>query len=132
MDNEDWQAELDNLGEILEGTYTLIGKLCGRLPIPINLPSIPADAERGLLDGEGLAVAEAVEQARIALHDLPLEIVTAAAFNTLLVEWLATRVLYVNADFYPERRYLAPAMVLAAERMGRIIDYLEDRFDHKS
>ncbi|MDP4510344.1 hypothetical protein [Nonomuraea turcica] len=130
MDYEDFQARLENLGEMLEGTYTLIGKLCMRLPLPINLPPIPLDGDRGLLDGEGLAVAEVVERARVALLDLPMDDVTTAVFNTLLIEWLTTRELYALADFGPPHEYLPPSMLLALERMGRMVDYLEDRLDN--
>ncbi|MGV9386214.1 hypothetical protein ACWDRB_61155 [Nonomuraea sp. NPDC003707] len=130
MDYEEYQTRLDELGELLEGSFALIGKLLQRLPIPISLPPvIPLDGSRGILDKEGTALEEATERARIALLDLPVDALIAATFNALLVEWLAARELYDRAHSGPPKDYLTQALAIITHRMGSRIDLLERLLD---
>ncbi|MGV9386213.1 hypothetical protein ACWDRB_61150 [Nonomuraea sp. NPDC003707] len=126
MDLEEYEARLDELGKSLESDYTLIGKLLQRLPIPIGLPPVtPPGGRQGILNSEGLTLAEAVERARIALLDLPMDLSITPPFHTLLVEWLATRELYLRADFGPPEEFVLLALVLASGRMAFLMEFIE-------
>ncbi|MGV9386212.1 hypothetical protein ACWDRB_61145 [Nonomuraea sp. NPDC003707] len=127
MEYGEFRERVEDLGNVLEDIYVHIGKLCMRLPLPISVPPIKADGDRGLLEDEGAALAEVVDRARSAVLDLPMDDVTAAALNTLMIEWLSTRELLAQAHSGPQRDYLVFSAALACERMDRIEDYLDDQ-----
>lgn len=83
--------ELEELAEMLLGAYALTNKLLSLLPIPIELPPIHTEESGGLLG------AQAMERARIAMLDLPLDPVTTAIFRDLIFQWLIARDLCVLA-----------------------------------
>ncbi|MDP4510342.1 hypothetical protein [Nonomuraea turcica] len=75
--------ELEELAELLLGAYALTGKLLSLLPIPILLPPLE---ETGGLNG-----AQALERARVAIHDLPLDPHVVATLDHMIFEWLIAR-----------------------------------------
>ncbi|MER7370321.1 hypothetical protein AB0L44_14970 [Nonomuraea wenchangensis] len=138
MHDEEYSSRVAELGEMLQGIYVLIGKLCAGLPLPIILPAIIDDDgfmdvgggfadDRALLDYKGSAIATGVERARIALLDLPLDPLNAALLNTLLIDWLAARELFVRADFGPPEDFRILALMLAMRRMGDTLEYAQMR-----
>nr|WP_062336166.1 hypothetical protein [Herbidospora sakaeratensis] len=72
---------LDHFGELLLGAYVLISKTLGWLPLAIELPPVGNDwtGEQG---------AQAIDRARIAVRDLPLDETTSSLLVRLLLEWL--------------------------------------------
>ncbi|MGV9386216.1 hypothetical protein ACWDRB_61165 [Nonomuraea sp. NPDC003707] len=84
--------DLPELAELVLGAYTLTGKLLTLLPIPIALPPISEPDGTG-----GLAQAQAMERARVAMQDLPLDSRVAALLNDLIIQWLIARDLCVLA-----------------------------------
>ncbi|HEX4814884.1 MAG TPA: hypothetical protein VFV66_19255 [Nonomuraea sp.] len=72
--------DLEELADLLTGAYALTSKLLGLLPIPINLPSLH---ETGGLNG-----AQALERARQAMHDLPLDFHVVAVLDDMIFQWL--------------------------------------------
>jgi hypothetical protein len=113
--------ELHELAEMLLGAYTLTGKLLTLLPLPIALPPI-IEVEEG-----GLLMAQAMEQARVTMHDLPLDPHTAALLDDLIIEWLIARdmcVLAVTVNPDPHRiRGLRGALA----RFGSLLERVEQR-----
>lgn len=109
--------ELNELAEVLMGAYALTGKLLSLLPIPISLPSLE---ESGGLNG-----AQALEQARVAMHDLPLDPHVVAVLDDMIFEWLIGRdlcTLAVSISPDPHRiRGLRGALV----RFGGLSEHAE-------
>ncbi|MBB2909309.1 hypothetical protein FHS43_000555 [Streptosporangium becharense] len=118
MDNHD---QLDELSIALLGAYTRIGKLLGWLPLPIGIPSIKDENWSGPL------AAVAIDRARIAMRDLPLERVLAGVMDKLLLEWLTVRDLGVMADALGPDEWRLETMAYGLLRLKNLADIAETR-----
>ncbi|WP_146607417.1 hypothetical protein [Spongiactinospora gelatinilytica] len=68
------------LGALLMTAYEVLGKLMGRLPVPISLP-IPEGPD-------GPDAVEAITRARAALRDQPMDDITRSMIDRMCLEWL--------------------------------------------
>ncbi|WP_067171163.1 hypothetical protein [Microtetraspora niveoalba] len=120
MDNHH-EDPLDALGHALLGAYVLIGKLLGWLPLPIGLP--PIDEE----DWDGLVAVAAIDRARIAVRDLPLDSLTASIMDKLLLEWLTAHDLGVITEVVGRDRWRLEALSYALSRITSLAQLAESR-----
>ncbi|MFI6603850.1 hypothetical protein ACIBHX_47105 [Nonomuraea sp. NPDC050536] len=119
MDNN--HDPLEELGEILLGGYVLIGKLLSWLPIPIALPPVDVD------EFDAVVAVVAIERARIAIRDLPLDAPTASMLDRLLLEWLTGFELITVASETGPLPYQVDALAYTLGRLSSLAAVVEPR-----
>ncbi|RCG31945.1 hypothetical protein DQ384_05225 [Sphaerisporangium album] len=122
-DHHKREYSFDELSAMLVGGYMLISKLLLRLPIPIALPAITEDG----LDGV-IAVA-AVDKARRDISALPMDALTAAMMQQVLLEWLTAHdqgLVIINLGEEPRR---LAAMTATLTRLTHLGDHAEIRLE---
>ncbi|HEX4814885.1 MAG TPA: hypothetical protein VFV66_19260 [Nonomuraea sp.] len=97
MDADEYNERLQTLIEMLVDLYSVIGKLFGLLPIPINIPALWDEAqETGPEDAN--VIVTALTRARGMLMDLPIDPHVTALLNMAIVEWLGAFDMCALAD----------------------------------
>lgn len=121
MDNHHDDDPLEELGTLLIGTYVLISKILGQLPIPIGLPPVDDD------DFDGRLAVKAIERARNAMRDLPMEPLTVDLLDRLLLEWLTAHELGTVAWIVGREPWRLEAMAYTITRIRALAQIVETR-----
>lgn len=85
MNADEFNAQLDELIEMMVGLYSVIGKLFELLPIPISIPALWDEDDD---TPNSAVIVKALVEARAMLADLPLDYHLSALLNMAVVEWL--------------------------------------------
>lgn len=109
------------LAAMLMGAYVLIDKILGWLPIPISLP--PIDDE----DWDGIVAVRAIDNARTAMRDLPMEPLTASVLDKLLLEWLTAHALGAINEMVGPEPWRLEAMAYTLTRIKSLAELVETR-----
>lgn len=124
--NEFEVAEPDPTPEQLEAIsfglvtlYGLIGKILSALPIPIGLPMAS--------EMEGAEMAKALQEARVALNDLPMDQFTKMVIDKAILEWVTANDLLLLACAYGQERWRMSAIAYTISRLIVLLESADRR-----
>ncbi|MEU9837469.1 hypothetical protein AB0D67_38540 [Streptosporangium sp. NPDC048047] len=121
MDNHHDNNPLDELGARFLAAYIVIDKILGELPIPIRIPSIERD------DWNSRIGVAALERARAALRDLPLDSLAASILDKMILDWHTAHAIADLTELVGPQPHRLEAMAYALTRIGASVDLVQQR-----